>query len=294
MFIAINGQLGSGKSEICRRLNKYYGYDVFCTGDIQRKFAEELGISTLELNEKAKSDFSFDYAIDKALVEYAEKNRGKNVIFDSRMAWHFVKSAFKIHLLISPFIAADRVFGKRKSVAEDYSTKEETMRELIQRRMVENERYAMVYNVQMGDYNNYNLLLDTSTLTPDETCKIIIDESKAFLIDENRRYVSVSTINIYPTKPISALDTDKIDRCIDKIKNGSSLKIKLLPINDSFYIFEGHEEVIALNRCGVRQVDADIVEKNTVSNAIFSTREIVAEWEKFNGFVFGFYPDAIK
>ena len=50
MFIAINGQLGSGKSELCKRLEEEYGFDVFHTGKIQREYAAELGISTLELN----------------------------------------------------------------------------------------------------------------------------------------------------------------------------------------------------------------------------------------------------
>ena len=69
MFITINGQLGSGKSEICKILREEYGFDVFHTGKIQREYARELGISTLELNQLCNKDPSYDHIIDGKLVE---------------------------------------------------------------------------------------------------------------------------------------------------------------------------------------------------------------------------------
>ena len=68
MFIAINGQLGSGKSELCKRLQSEYGFEIFHTGRIQREFASELGISTLELNERCKLDHHYYRIIDARLV----------------------------------------------------------------------------------------------------------------------------------------------------------------------------------------------------------------------------------
>ena len=120
MFIALNGQLGSGKTALCALFRDLDGYDIFSTGKIQREYANELGISTLELNERSKTDYSYDYAIDKKLMDYGEANKGKNIVFDSRMAWHFLKDVYKVHLLIRPATAADRVFGKRESKEETY------------------------------------------------------------------------------------------------------------------------------------------------------------------------------
>ena len=146
MFIAINGQLGSGKSELCKRLNSEYGFEIFHTGRIQREFAAELGISTLELNERCKQDHHYDKIIDSRLVEHAEKMRGKNVVFDSRMAWHFVKGAFKVHLLVAPDIAADRVFFHRVAEEERYSSKEEAMKNLMERRRTLLSMFASANN----------------------------------------------------------------------------------------------------------------------------------------------------
>ncbi len=168
MFIAINGQLGSGKSELCKRLNSEYGFEVFHTGRIQREFAAELGISTLELNERCKQDHHYDKIIDSRLVEYAESMRGKNVVFDSRMAWHFVKGAFKVHLLVAPDIAADRVFFNRIAEEERYSSKEEAMRKLTVKEELElivgaAEKYEVTHEKQ-GFYSAPTSLYPTDRL----------------------------------------------------------------------------------------------------------------------------------
>ena len=76
MFITINGYLGSGKSTVCELLRERYGFTVFNTGSIHRQFANEMNISTLELNKKSKENFSFDYQIDNAIVEYAKAHVG--------------------------------------------------------------------------------------------------------------------------------------------------------------------------------------------------------------------------
>lgn len=77
MFITINGHLGSGKSTICCLLAEQFDFKVFNTGIFQRQTANELNISTLELNEKSKEDFSLDYKIDRAVVEYANAHNGE-------------------------------------------------------------------------------------------------------------------------------------------------------------------------------------------------------------------------
>ena len=81
MYITINGQLGSGKSEICKFFKNEHGFDVFSTGRIQREKALLEGISTLEMNEKSGKDYSLDYLIDNATVKFAKEHQGEDVIF---------------------------------------------------------------------------------------------------------------------------------------------------------------------------------------------------------------------
>ena len=182
MFITINGHLGSGKSTVCDLLKDQYGFTVFNTGSIQRQFANEMNISTLELNKKSKEDFSFDYQIDNAIVEYAKTHVGERIVFDSRLAWHFVPESFKVRLIIRPEIAAERVYLNRQSKEEQYSSAREALDMLSERQNAEAERYRLIYDIDVNDENNYDLIIDTSDLSPEEAAQKIIDNYKKYIL----------------------------------------------------------------------------------------------------------------
>lgn len=182
MFITINGHLGSGKSTVCSLLTEQYGFKVFNTGSIQRQIANDLNISTLELNKKGITDFSVDYQIDNAIVEYAADHAGESIIFDSRLAWHFVPESFKVRLTVDPEIAAERVFQNRQSKEETYSSVQEALEKLTERQNTEAQRYQLIYNIDINDESNYDLIVDTSYLSPAEVAKAIIDSYKQFLV----------------------------------------------------------------------------------------------------------------
>ena len=181
MFITINGHLGSGKSTVCSLLTEQYGFRFFNTGSIQRQIANDLNISTLELNKKGITDFSVDYQIDNAIVEYAADHAGESIIFDSRLAWHFVPESFKVRLTVAPEIAAERIFQNRQSKEETYSSIQEALEKLTDRQNTEAERYQLIYNIDINDESNYDLIVDTSYLSPAEVVKTIIDGYKRFL-----------------------------------------------------------------------------------------------------------------
>ena len=90
MNIAITGKLGSGKSTIAKIMAETLGYEIYNTGKIQRRTAEEMGISTLELNKRMLADASLDFIIDEAVAKLSAER--DNIIFDSRMAWYFAKT----------------------------------------------------------------------------------------------------------------------------------------------------------------------------------------------------------
>ena len=282
MFIAINGQLGSGKSELCKRLEEEYGFDVFHTGKIQREYAAELGISTLELNRLCKTDKRFDKIIDSKLVEYAERVRGKDVVFDSRMAWHFVPGVFKVHLLVSPDIAADRVYGKRESVEETYSSREEAMANLVERSMLENERYLNVYGVTMNDYRNYDLILDTSLLTVKEELDIILDAAKKQEESGEFKGIFVSPVSLYPTETYDMSDGE-----VRVVKRGESL-----------YIVSGHRKVREAVLRGERLIEVELIASDDGAGAekfVPNTdRETLKDWEEMCGFRYGYVPLEVR
>ena len=46
--ITLTGNLGSGKSTICKILESQYGYEIYSTGKVQRSLATQLVISESE------------------------------------------------------------------------------------------------------------------------------------------------------------------------------------------------------------------------------------------------------
>ena len=301
MFIALNGQLGSGKTALCALFRDLDGYDIFSTGKIQREYANELGISTLELNERSKTDYSYDYAIDKKLMDYGEANRGKNIVFDSRMAWHFLEDVYKVHLLIRPATAADRVFGKRESKEETYKSREEAMSELVKRRDMENDRYNKVYNVNMYDFRNYDLILDTTKLTPEETYKIILREASK---KTKEQAVYVAPNNIYPSRKKDVYSIEEAEQLLLKELNACTRipTMSLIKIGENLFTYEKENLLLACNLADLKLIKADKVytEDEILPNGqkaidyIEATMEDIKEWEMLNNFSFDFYPENIK
>ena len=175
MQMTITGRLGSGKPTICKILNEEYGFEIFSTGTINREYARKLGISALELNKRLKTDPSLDYEIDKSVADISEARKDDQLIFDSRMAWHFAKNTFKIFLTIDPMEAARRVMLNQRGEEERYETVEEACEGLLERSRVERERFINIYQADYLDHNNFDLVVDTTSRTPAEIVNIIME-----------------------------------------------------------------------------------------------------------------------
>ena len=185
MLISITGRLGSGKSTICGILKEKYGFDIFSTGTINREFARSLGITTLELNERLKEDPELDKQIDGTVTRLSIEKKGEKLIFDSRMAWHFAKNTFKIFLTIDPMEAAQRVMKNQRGAEEHYESVEDACAGLVKRGNVERERFIQIYGVDYFDHNNYDLIVDTTSRTPDEIVNIIIENYNDYCTNQN-------------------------------------------------------------------------------------------------------------
>ena len=94
MHITLTGNLGSGKSTVCRILEQQYGFEIYSTGKVIRSIADEMGISVLEMNELMTKDHKYDHMIDDRTAQISRENPDKSILFDSRLAWHFVEKSF--------------------------------------------------------------------------------------------------------------------------------------------------------------------------------------------------------
>lgn len=173
MNITITGNLGAGKTSVCNELKKM-GYDVISGGDIYRTYAQEHGITIVELNEMAKTDRSVDIQIDERTKKLGTEV--DHTIFDSRMAWYFVPDALNIFLAVDAKTAAERVYAdKLRKGEETYSNLDckYTEQELQKRAELERERFIEMYGVDYFDQSHYDVIINTDKLTPREVAKEI-------------------------------------------------------------------------------------------------------------------------
>ncbi|MBE6653370.1 MAG: hypothetical protein E7610_08170 [Ruminococcaceae bacterium] len=186
MHITITGKLGSGKSTVAKKLVELYGFEIFSTGAILRAAAAERGMDVLELNKelsaKLDSDRSMDDLIDNTTIRVASERKDDKLIFDSRMAWHFVPDSFKVFVTVEPRVAAERVM-KDPRPGEPAEDVDELCAELVERSKVEQSRFMQLYGVDYYDYNNFNLVVDSSRRTPDEIVTLIWEGFNAYMQD---------------------------------------------------------------------------------------------------------------
>ncbi|MDR1739598.1 MAG: cytidylate kinase family protein [Bacteroidales bacterium] len=177
-IITLTGDLGSGKSTVSAILIKELGYKYIYTGDILRDIADRKGMSVMELNSYAETHPEIDKEIDDNFINL--KNE-ENLIVDSRLAWHFLPNSFKVFLKVEPSVAAQRIVKDKLRKNEQYQSPEEAVKILNDRKQSELKRYMRLYGVDCAEMNNYNLIIDTSTMSPDEVAEQILSEYKKFI-----------------------------------------------------------------------------------------------------------------
>ena len=171
-IIALSGDLASGKGSTSRILMKELNYGIYRNGEYFRKLAKEKGMDITQFNEYVKDHPEIDIQTEKSAGEYAKTH--DNFIIDARLGWYAVPESFKVYMTVDIDVAAKRAFNDqdRKS-SECFDTVEEQKADIEKRYKLENERYWNLYQVRKDDMSNYDLVIDTTELTPQETADII-------------------------------------------------------------------------------------------------------------------------
>ena len=300
MRFSITGHLGSGKTTICKLLNKEYNFETISAGSLMREMAAEKGVSILDFQKSESNLEHIDNYIDSAIIA---KNKGisddKNVIFDSRMAWHFLPDTFKIFIVVSPYEAALRTYLTRSSKDETYTSVEQAMNQLIERRVVENRRYKAIYGVNCEDLSNYDVVIDTSYISPKEAMDIIVEcyNKKEHGVSYEKLWISPQFL--LPTGKLEYIDREKIKQYSDMINGNEELEpIKVLRVHDSLFVVEGHSRLIAYNLCKIKLINPiviynedDLLEDGRPAKRMVSiTESDIREWEEINGFKYNYMP----
>ena len=180
-IISLGGELASGKGTVSKILMERLNFGVYKNGDYFRQLAKEMGMDVTSFNIYVKEHPEIDRQIENSAAEYAKDH--DNFIIDARLGWYAVPQSFKVYLKVDIDVAAKRAFedALRKS-SENFATVEEQKADMEKRYKLENERYFELYGVRKEDESNYDLVLDTTRLTPNQVADKIEEEYKRWLI----------------------------------------------------------------------------------------------------------------
>lgn len=179
-IITLAGDLASGKGTVSALLSEELQYEIYKNGDYVRKLAKEKGLSITSYNEYLKDHPEIDREIENSAAKYAENH--DKLIVDARLGWYAIPDSFKVYMKVDIDTAVQRAFGDdNRKDTESFETKEEHKADIIRRFKLENERFFQLYGVRKDDMSNYDLVVDTTKLTPEQVKNIIKDEYEKWL-----------------------------------------------------------------------------------------------------------------
>ena len=181
-IITLTGDLGSGKSTVSKILCERLNYDYIYTGRIQREIANRYQMTTLELNQYAETHPEIDEEID---ATFQSLNNSTDLIVDSRLAWFFMPKSYKVFLKTEINVAVSRISCDQHRKNEKYSSVEEAANDIVARKASENKRYLDLYGADCSNVSLFNLVIDTSFITPEEVADMIIGGYRTWLISED-------------------------------------------------------------------------------------------------------------
>lgn len=169
-IVTLSGDIGGGKSSVGRILAAALSFKLISAGGIQREIAASMGLTTLQLNELSAKDRSVDDRIDSHTKMLGETT--EHIIVDSRLAWHFIPDAYKVFLSVDALVGASRVFDASRA-DEHHSSLQNALENNLTRAKLEVARFRTLYGIEMRDYRNYDLVVDTSYASPDIVAQTI-------------------------------------------------------------------------------------------------------------------------
>ena len=182
-IISVTGDIASGKGTVTAILKQELGYEIYKNGEYVRKLAKEMNMSIVEFQKVLNENEEIDKQIEKSASLYASEH--DNLIIDARLGFYAVPYSFKVYLRVNLEESARRAFNDSlRKDTEKYNSIEDAMKDIKYRFEQENMRYLKTYNVRRDDMSNYDLVIDTTSKTPEEVASIILQEYKLWLKDK--------------------------------------------------------------------------------------------------------------
>ncbi|HEX9239787.1 MAG TPA: AAA family ATPase [Candidatus Bathyarchaeia archaeon] len=165
--MTVSGPHGSGKSTYAERLAGSLGLRHVSAGLMFRKLAEERQVLLEKFQELAAADPSIDRLVDERTMIEAERG---DVVVDGQLAGWVLKEISDLRVLLT----APLVVRLERIAARDRVSLEEARRQTLHREGVQAERYRKHYGFSVDDWSIYQLVLDTSFGSIEDTAKILL------------------------------------------------------------------------------------------------------------------------
>lgn len=179
-IISLGGELASGKGTVSKILMEKLNFGIYRNGDYFRKLAKDMGMDVTTFNEYVMNHVEIDKQIENSASEYAKTH--DNFIIDARLGWYAVPESFKVYLKVDIDVAAKRAFfDELRKGTEKFATIEEQKADMQKRYKIENDRYWNVYGVRKEDESNYDIVIDTTKLTPEQVADKIKQEYEKWI-----------------------------------------------------------------------------------------------------------------
>ncbi len=167
LIVTVSGPHGSGKSTYAERLAGSLGLRHVSAGLMFRKLAEERQVLLEKFQELAAADPSIDRLVDERTMIEAERG---DVVVDGQLAGWVLKEISDLRVLLT----APLVVRLERIAARDRVSLEEARRQTLHREGVQAERYRKHYGFSVDDWSIYQLVLDTSFGSIEDTAKILL------------------------------------------------------------------------------------------------------------------------
>lgn len=248
MNITITGNLGSGKSSIGRIL-KEEGYEMVSTGNIFRQLAMEKGLSVEEFNRQVnEATRNGDRSVDKMIDDTTAKigRERDNVMFDSRLAWHFAPDSFKVFVITDINEASRRVFNDSvRANSESYESQETCKKALIHRQEMESVRFKEIYDINYYDMSNYNLVIESTDAAPAELAREILERLEEYKNGAFKKLMELNPSSIHEGEAESSEAAEGV--------------VAVKEINGEWYACNGMQTLENIKKTGQKFVPVKVV-----------------------------------
>lgn len=182
MIITISGQPGAGKSTVAKQLAEKLGWPCYSMGDLRRQAALQEGLTIAEFNKKGEADPSTDLLVDEYQTKLGQDH--DNFVIEGRTSWHFIPQSFKIFLTVSDKVGAERIWhdlqqSDQRNEGRNLQNAADVLLSNQQRIASDDLRYWKYFQIKAYNLDNYDYVLDTSELSPEQCLEKLLAEVQA-------------------------------------------------------------------------------------------------------------------